>query len=77
MVMNAAVNGAVDIRRTITQRPPPEELRNGRLVHPVTDLFNPTSGRFAPVEQTSCEPYNPNAERTDDSLDSENLVLQD
>jgi transposase, IS605 OrfB family, central region len=54
--MNADVNGAVNIRRKITQSPPTEDMSNGRLARPVAYLFNQTSGRFAPSEQVGCEP---------------------
>lgn len=54
--MNADVNGAVNIRRKITQNPPTGDMSNGRLARPAVHLFNQTSGRFAPIEQVSCEP---------------------
>jgi putative transposase len=54
--MNADVNGAVNIRRKITQNPPTEDMSNGRLARPAVYLFNQTSGRFAPSEQAGCEP---------------------
>jgi putative transposase len=54
--MNADVNGAVNIRRKITQSPPTEDMSNGRLARPVAYLFNQTSGRFAPSERVGCEP---------------------
>ncbi|SEO19480.1 transposase, IS605 OrfB family, central region [Halogranum amylolyticum] len=53
--MNADVNGAVNIRRKITQNPPTEDMSNGRLARPVTYLFNQTSGSFHPREQVGCE----------------------
>jgi len=55
VTMNADVNGAVNIRRKITQSPPTEDMGNGRLARPVAYLFDQTSGRFAPSEQVSCE----------------------
>jgi len=54
--MNADVNGAVNIRRKITQNPPTEDMSNGRLARPVAYLFSQTSGSFHPREQVSCEP---------------------
>jgi putative transposase len=54
--MNADVNGAVNIRRKITQSPPTEDMSNGRLARPAVHLFNQTSGRFAPSEQVECKP---------------------
>jgi putative transposase len=54
--MNADVNGAVNIRRKITQNPPTGDMSNGRLARPVVHLFNQTSGRFAPSEQVGCKP---------------------
>ena len=59
--MNADVNGAVNIRRKITQSPLTEGMSNGRLTRPVAYLFNQTSGRFAPSEQVGCKPQYPNA----------------
>ncbi|WP_256419418.1 transposase [Halorubrum laminariae] len=53
--MNADVNGAVNIRRKITQNPPTEDMGNGRLARPAAYLFNQTSGRFAPSEQVGCK----------------------
>jgi len=50
------VNGAVNIRRKITQNLPTEDMSNGRLARPVAYLFNQTSGRFAPNEQASSKP---------------------
>jgi len=43
--MNADVNGAVNIRRKITQNPPTEDMSNGRLARPVAYLFNKPPGR--------------------------------
>jgi putative transposase len=54
--MNADVNGAVNIRRRITQNPPTEHMSNGRLARPVAYLFNQTSGSFHLREQAGCEP---------------------
>ncbi|EMA58707.1 RNA-guided endonuclease InsQ/TnpB family protein [Halorubrum lipolyticum] len=54
--MNADVNGAVNIRRKITQNPPTEDMSNGRLARPVAYLFNQTSGSFHPREQVGCKP---------------------
>jgi putative transposase len=54
--MNADVNGAVNIRRKITQNPPTEDMSNGRLARPVAYLFNQPSGSFRPREQVGCEP---------------------
>ena len=54
--MNADVNGAVNIRRKITQNPPTGDMSNGRLARPVAYLVNQTSGRFAPSEQVDYKP---------------------
>jgi putative transposase len=54
--MCADSNGAVNIRRKITQNPPTEDMSNGRLARPAAHLFNQTSGRFAPSERVSCKP---------------------
>jgi putative transposase len=54
--MNADVNGAVNIRRKITQSPPTGDMSNGRLARPVAYLFNQTSGSFYPREQVGCKP---------------------
>jgi len=54
--MNADVNGAVNIRRKITQNPPTGDMSNGRLARPAVRLFNQTSGSFHLREQASCEP---------------------
>lgn len=56
VTMNADVNGAVNIRRKITQNPPTEDMSNGRLARPAVRLFNQTSGSFHPREQAHCEP---------------------
>ena len=54
--MNADVNGAVNIRRKITQRPPTGDMSNGWLAQPGVFLFDRESGRFAPREQGVCKP---------------------
>jgi putative transposase len=56
VTINADVNGAVNIRRKITQNPPTRDMSNGRLARPVAYLFNQTSGSFRPREQVGCEP---------------------
>jgi len=55
-VMNADVNGAVNIRRKITQSPPTGDMSNGCLAQPGVFLFDRESGRFTPREQEVCEP---------------------
>ena len=53
--MNADVNGAVNIRRTITQSPPTGDMSNGRLARPGVYLFDTTAGAFHPQEQVDCK----------------------
>jgi putative transposase len=54
--MNADVNGAVNIRRKITQSPPTGDMSNGWLAQPGVYLFDRESGRFTPREQGDCKP---------------------
>jgi putative transposase len=54
--MNADVNGAVNIRRKITQSPPTGDMSNGWLAQPGVFLFDRESGRFTPREQGVCKP---------------------
>ena len=54
--MNSDVNGAVNIRRKITQNPPTEDISDSRLARPVAYLFDQTSGSFHPREQVGCKP---------------------
>ncbi|MCD2200704.1 transposase [Halobacterium sp. KA-4] len=54
--MNADVNGAVNIRRKITQSPPLGDMSNGWLAQPGVFLFDRESGRFTPREQGVCKP---------------------
>ena len=54
--MNADVNGAVNIRRKITQSPPTGDMSNGWLAQPGVFLFDRESGRFTPREQGDCKP---------------------
>jgi putative transposase len=54
--MNADVNGAVNIRRKITQSPPTGDMSNGWLAQPGVFLFDRESGRFAPRERGVCKP---------------------
>ncbi|RXK50104.1 RNA-guided endonuclease InsQ/TnpB family protein [Halorientalis pallida] len=54
--MNADVNGAVNIRRKITQTPPNGDMSNGCLAQPGVYLFDATTGVFHPQEQADCEP---------------------
>jgi putative transposase len=54
-VMNADVNGAVNIRRKITQSPPSEDMSNGCLAQPGVYLFDATAG-ITPQEQVDCKP---------------------
>ena len=54
--MNADVNGAVNIRRKITQSPPLGDMSNGCLAQPGVFLFDRESGRFTPREQGDCKP---------------------
>jgi transposase len=44
--MNADVNGAVNIRRKITQSPPTRDMSNGRLARSGVFLFDRESGSF-------------------------------
>ena len=54
--MNADVNGAVNIRRKITQSLPTGDMSNGWLAQPGVFLFDRESGRFTPREQADCKP---------------------
>ncbi|MFT4958679.1 MAG: putative transposase [Halobacteriales archaeon] len=54
--MNADVNGAVNIRRKITQTPPTGDMSNGCLAQPGVYLFDTTTGAFHPQEQVDCKP---------------------
>jgi len=56
MTMNADVNGAVNIRRKITQTPPTGDMSNGCLAQPGVYLFDTTTGAFHPQEQADCKP---------------------
>ncbi|MFD1689005.1 RNA-guided endonuclease TnpB family protein, partial [Halolamina salifodinae] len=54
--MNADVNGAVNIRRKITQSPPTGDMSNGWLAQPGVFLFDRESGSFTTREQGDCKP---------------------
>ncbi|ERG98662.1 MAG: transposase, IS605 OrfB family, central region, partial [Haloquadratum sp. J07HQX50] len=54
--INADVNGAVNIRRKITQSPPIGDMSNGCLAQPRVFLFNRESGSFHMREQGDCKP---------------------
>ena len=54
--MNADVNGAVNIRRKITQSPPTGDMSNGCLAQPGVFLFDRESGSFKTREQGVCKP---------------------
>ncbi len=54
--MNADVNGAVNIRRRITQSPPTGDMSNGWLAQPGVFLFDRESGWFTPRERGDCKP---------------------
>ena len=54
--MNADVNGAVNIRRKITQSPPTGDMSNGWLAQPEVFLFDRESGSFQTREQADCKP---------------------
>ena len=54
--MNADVNGAVNIRRKITQSPTTGDMSNGCLAQPGVYLFDRESGRFTPRGQGVCKP---------------------
>jgi putative transposase len=54
--MNADINGAVNIRRKITQSPPLGDMSNGWMAQPGVFLFDRESGRFTPREQADCKP---------------------
>ncbi len=49
------VNGAVNIRRKMTQSSPTRDMSNGWLAQPGVLLFNRESGRFTPREQGNCK----------------------
>jgi putative transposase len=53
--MNADVNGAVNIRRKITQSPPTGDMSNGWLAQPCVYLFDRESGRLTQREQGDCK----------------------
>jgi len=53
--MNADVNGAVNIRRKITQSPPTGDMSNGWLAQSGAFLFERESGQFAPRERGDCK----------------------
>jgi putative transposase len=53
--MNADVNGAVNIRRKITQSPPTGHMSNGCLAQPGVFLFDRESGSFKTREQGVCK----------------------
>jgi putative transposase len=55
-MMNADVNGAVDIRRNITRTPPTGDVSSGCLAQPGVYLFDTTTGAFHPQEQADCKP---------------------
>jgi hypothetical protein len=55
-MMNADVNGAVNLRRKITQTPPTRDMSTGWLAQPGVFLFDRESGRFTPREQGDCKP---------------------
>ncbi|MFB6284726.1 MAG: RNA-guided endonuclease InsQ/TnpB family protein [Halobacteria archaeon] len=52
--MNADVNGAVNIRRKITQNPPSVDMSNGCLAQPGVYLFDTTAG-IMPQESVDCK----------------------
>uniref|UniRef100_UPI003EC13F3D RNA-guided endonuclease InsQ/TnpB family protein n=1 Tax=Halobaculum sp. EA56 TaxID=3421648 RepID=UPI003EC13F3D len=54
--LNADVNGAVNIRRRITQSPPLGDMSNGWLAQPGVFLFDRESGSFNTREQGDCKP---------------------
>ena len=54
--MNADVNGAVNIRRRMTQSPPTEDMSNGCLAQPGVFLFVRESGSLNTREQGVCKP---------------------
>jgi putative transposase len=54
--INADVNGAVNIRRRITQSPPTGDMSNGWLAQPGVFLFDRESGSFNTREQGDCKP---------------------
>ena len=56
MTMNADLNGAVNIRRKITQSPPTGDMSNGWLAQPGVFLFDRESGSFNTREQGDCKP---------------------
>ncbi len=53
---NADVNGAVNIRRKITQSPPTGDMSNGWLAQLGVFLFDRESGSFNTREQGDCKP---------------------
>ena len=59
--MNTDVNGAVTIRRKITQSPPTEDMSNGWLAQPGVFLFDRESGMFHTRGQGVCKPSYPTA----------------
>ena len=54
--MNADVNGAVNVRRKITQTPPTGDMSTGWLAQLGVYLFDTTTGAFHPQEQANCKP---------------------
>jgi len=63
-VMNADINGAVNIRSKITQSPPVEDMSNGWLAQPGVFLFDRECGQFTQRERDDCKPSIPNARDT-------------
>ena len=59
--MNAEVNGAVNIRRKITQSLPTGDMSNGCLAQPGVFLFDRESGSFKKRQQGVCKPSYPNS----------------
>ena len=54
--VNADVNGAVNIRRKITQSPPTRDMSNGWLAQSGVFLFDRESESFKRGEQEDCKP---------------------
>lgn len=57
--MNADVNGAVNIRRKITQTLPTGDMSNGCLARPGVYLFDTTTGAFHPKSRQTANPNIP------------------
>ncbi|OYR97344.1 hypothetical protein DJ71_00900, partial [Halorubrum sp. E3] len=53
--MNAYVNGAVNIRRKLTQTPLTGDMSNGWVAQPGVFLFDQVSGAFTTREQRDCK----------------------